>query len=77
MPFSFDTKISLGNVLTIVTLIGGLLTMLMNNSENVGEVLTAHTTQLAVQDVKILTLEAHYDEIKETLYRLEDKLDNN
>lgn len=49
--------------------------MLYNNQQNVGEILTAHTIQLATNELKVTVVEKDIMEIKETLKRLESKVD--
>ncbi len=75
MPIKFEKNISWGNILTIITLIGGIIAMLYNNQQNVGEILTAHTIQLATNELKVTVVEKDIMEIKETLKRLESKVD--
>ena len=45
-------------------------------NENIGHILTSHTTQLAVKDVQFAGISKSQEEIKEQLNRVEEKLDN-
>jgi hypothetical protein len=49
--------------------------LLKENGENVGEILTAHTTQLAVNATDIANIRINQTRVENALIRIEGKLD--